>query len=121
MCFCVLLIKPFSASTEITVLSGSGARSWRSSKAVTSGNARTVIQSVEGKDGLEAWKRVHHQHEPKVVINRGPVFAEFAAIITKAAHSIAETRDFITELDKKMKIIRELTHGIDTTRTLDQF
>ena len=86
-------------------------------KALSSGNARTVIQSVEGEDGFEAWKSLHHQCEPKLVIKPGQVLAEYAAMVTKPASSIAETRDLITELDKQMKIIRELTHeGVSDIR-----
>ena len=72
--------------------------------------ARVVVQSVEGENGSEAWRRLYHQFEPKLVIKQGQVLSDFAAMVMKPARTIAETRDLITELDRKMKLIRELTH-----------
>ena len=72
---------------------GDSLQVWRALKALTSGNARTVIQSVEGEDGFEAWKRLHHRYEPKLVIKQGQVLAEFAAMVATPARSIAETQE----------------------------
>ena len=83
---------------------------WRALKGLTSGVARVVVQSVEGENGFEAWWRLHHQFEPKLVIKQGQVLSDFAAMVMKPARTITETRDLITELDRKMKLIRELTH-----------
>ena len=59
---------------------------------------------------FEALRRLHHQFEPKLVIKQGQVLSDFAAMVMKPARTIAETLDLITELDRKMKLIRELTH-----------
>ena len=81
---------------------------WRALKGLTSGVARVVVQSVEGENGFEAWRRLHHQFEPKLFIKQGQVLSDFAAMVRKPARTMAETRDLIT--DRKMKLIRELTH-----------
>ena len=96
------------ASLGVKVLSDS-VQVWRALKGLTSGVARVVVQSVEGENGFEAWRRLHHQFEPKLVIKQGQVLSDFAAMVMKPARTIAETRDIITELDRKMKLIRELT------------
>ena len=60
--------------------------------------------SVGAEDGFEAWRRLYMQFEPKLVIRQGQVLADFAA-----AKSIAETRELLTELERRMKMVRDLT------------
>ena len=55
---------------------------WRVLKGLTSGVARVVVQSVEGENGSEAWRRLYHQFEPKLVIKQGQVLSVFTARIS---------------------------------------
>ena len=69
-----------------------------------------LFQSVEGENGFQAWRRLHHQFEPKLVIKPRPSTLRFCGHGDEAwPVQFAETRDIITELDRKMKLIRELT------------
>ena len=62
------------------------------------------------EDGFEAWRRLLHQFEPKLAIKQGQILAELGAMVMHPAKSITETRNLVTELEMKMKFIRELTH-----------
>ena len=78
-------------------------------KGLTTGVARTVIMSVGAEDGFEAWRRLHMQFEPKLIIRQGQVLADCAAMVSRPAKSIAETRELLTELERRMKMVRDLT------------
>ena len=40
---------------------------------------------------------------------QGQVLADFAAMVSRPAKSIAETRELLTELERRMKMVRDLT------------
>ena len=73
-----------------------GDQVWRALKGLTTGVAMTVIMSVGAEDGFEAWRRLHMQFEPKLVIRQGQVLADFGTMVSRPAKSIAETREFLT-------------------------
>ena len=98
-------------SLGVKVLSDS-VQVWRALTGLTSGVARTVVQSEMNEDGFEAWRRLHHQFEPKLVIKQCQILAEFAAVVMHPADGVTETRSFVTELERKMGLIRELTHEV---------
>ena len=56
-----------------TKVTGDHVQVWRALKGLTTGVARTVIMSVGAEDGFEAWRRLHMQFEPKLVIRQGQV------------------------------------------------
>ena len=92
-----------------TKVTGDHVQVWRAKKGLTTGVARTVLMSVGAEDGFEAWRRLHMQLEPKLVIRQGQVLADFAAMVSRPAKSIAETRELLTELERRMKMVRDLT------------
>ena len=61
------------------------------------------------EDGFEAWRRLHMQLEPKLVIRQAQVLADFAATVSRPAKSFAETRELLTELERRMKMVLDLT------------
>ena len=92
-----------------TKMTGDHVQVWRALKGLTTGVARTVIMSVVAEDGFEPWRRLHMQFEPKLVIRPGQVLADFAAMVSRPAKSIAETRELLMELERRMKMVRDLT------------
>ena len=92
-----------------TKVTGGHVQVWRALKGLTTGVAKTVIISVGAEDGFEAWRRLHMQCEPKLVIRQGQVLADFAAKVSRPAKSIAETRELLTELERRMKMVRDMT------------
>ena len=92
---------------------------WRALKGLTGGVARTVVMSVSEENGFEAWRRLHLQFEPKLTIRQGQVLAEFAAMVSRPGKTITETPDLIAEKDRKLKLIRDLTHeGVSDVHAL---
>ena len=65
---------------------------------------------VRGSRGrIRSMASMHMQFEPKLVIRQGQVLADFAAMVSRPAKSIAETRELLTELERRMKMVRDLT------------
>ena len=79
---------------------------WRALKGLTGGFARSVVQSVHGEDGFEAWRQLHLQFEPKLMVRQGQVLA---AMVTRPAKTVNETRELTMEIYCKLKEIRDLT------------
>ena len=76
---------------------------WRALQGLTTtGVARTVNMSVVAEDGFEAWRRLHMQFEPKVAIRQGQAPADFAAMVSRPAKSIADMRELLTELKRRI-------------------
>ena len=82
---------------------------WRALKGLTGGMAKTIVMSVVSEDGFEAWRRLHLQYKPQLVTRQGQVLADFAAMVKKPARSIGETRELLTEMERRMKMVRDLT------------
>ena len=61
------------------------------------------------EDGFEAWRRLHMQFKPKLVIRQGQVLADFAAMVSRRAKSVAETRELLTGLERRTKMVRDMT------------
>ena len=100
-----------------TKVTGDHGQVWRALNGLTTGVARTVIMTVGAEDGFEAWRRLHLQFEPKLLIRQGQVLADFSAMVSRPANSIAETRELLTELERRMKMVRDLTEqGISDMR-----
>ena len=92
-----------------TKVTGDHIQVWRALKGLTTRVARTVTMSVGAEDGFEAWRRLHMQFEPKRVIRQGQVLADFAATVSRPTKSVAETRELLTQLERRMKMVRDLT------------
>ena len=58
---------------------------------------------------FEAWRQVHLQFEPKLMVRQGQVLADFAAMVTRPAKNRNETSDLTMKMDRKLKEIRDLT------------
>ena len=65
------------------------------------GVARTVVMSISEENGFKAWRRLPLQFEPELTILQGHVLVEFAAMVSRPGKTITETRDVITEMDRK--------------------
>ena len=92
-----------------TKVTGDHVEVWRALQGLTTTEvARTVIMSVGAEDGFKAWRRLHMQFEPKVAIHQRQVLADFAAMVSRPAKSIADTSELLTELKSRMKMVRDL-------------
>ena len=50
---------------------------WRFLRRHTDGDARKVVTSVYEKNGWEAWRKLHQQFEPGLVMREAVVMAQF--------------------------------------------
>ena len=71
--------------------------------------AKTFVILVGSEDGFEAWRRLHLQYKPQLVTRQGQVLADFAAMVNKPARSVGETWELLTEMERRMKMVRDLT------------
>ena len=84
-------------------------RVWRALKGITEGEARKVINSVKSEDGFKAWWKLHLRFEPGLAAKHGLALAEFSGMVTRPAKTPAETKQLVTEMDRKMHLIDEIT------------
>ena len=64
---------------------------WRALKGLRGGTAEKIVMSVGSQDGFEAWRRLHLQYEPRLVIRQGQVLGDVAAMVMKPATSIGDS------------------------------
>ena len=82
---------------------------WRALKGLTEGEARKVVNAVRDEDGFIAWMKLHHRFEPGLATQEGVVMAEFSAMVKRPAKNPTETKGLVTEMDRKMKRVYEVT------------
>lgn len=84
-------------------------RVWRALKGMTTGEAKKVIHTVKEENGFMAWVQLHQRFEPGLAIQQGMVLADFSGMVAKPAKTPGETRDLMTEIQRKMKNIEDIT------------
>ena len=82
---------------------------YRALKALTTGEARTVIQGVRAENGWEAWRALHQRFGPSVAARQGKVMHELSQMVAKPAKNPAETRSLVTELERRIRVAEEIT------------
>ena len=86
-----------------------GVRVWRALKGITTGEARKVINTVKDENGFRAWISLHQRFEPGLAIQQGMVLADFSGMVAKPAKTPSDTRDLMTEIQRKIKNIEDIT------------
>ena len=69
-----------------------------------------MINSVKDEDGFRAWLKLIARFEPGLAVKQGMVLADFSGMILKPAKNTGETKSLITEMERKMKIIDEVSN-----------
>ena len=82
---------------------------YRALKLLTAGAAKKVIGTVVLEDGLLAWQCLRQRFEPTLTAKQGVVLAEFANMAASRAKQPYELLSLMTEMEKKIKLIEELT------------
>ena len=82
---------------------------WRFLKRYTAGDAKKVVSSVSDRNGWEAWRKLHLQFEPALVMREAVVMAQFTNMVNKRAKTPAETKALLVELDERAKRVEEIT------------
>ena len=65
--------------------------------------------SVKSEDGFKAWQKLHMRFGPSLSAKEGMAFADFSGMVAKPATKPGETKSLITELERRMKMVEEVT------------
>jgi len=82
---------------------------WRFLKKYTSGEARKVVCSAPNRNGWEAWRKLHLQYEPQLVMREAVVMAAFTNMVAKRAKTPSESKTLLLELDERARRVEEVT------------
>ena len=82
---------------------------WRFLKRYTTGDARKVVSSASHRNGWEAWRKLHLQFEPALVMREAVVMANFTNMVSRRAKTPSETKALLVELDERAKRVEEVT------------
>ena len=77
-------------------------------KRYTSGEAKKVVCSAPNRNGWEAWRKLHLQYEPQLVMREAVVMAAFANMVAKRAKNPSESKALLTELDERARRVEEV-------------
>ena len=99
-------------STYGEKVTGDRVQVWRALKALSEGEARDVVLSISDENGFVAWKSLGDNFEPGLASKQGRVVFEFGNMVTKPARNPEELRTLIVEMEKKMKLVVEITKEI---------
>jgi len=82
---------------------------WRFLKRYTAGEARKVVSSASNRNGWEAWRKLHLQFEPALVMREAVVMASFTNMVSRRAKTPGETKALLVELDERATRVEEVT------------
>ena len=97
-----LIVHPASAVNE-------GSNVFRALKALTTGEARVVVQGIRDENGFLAWRALHQRFGPSVAAKQGKVMCDLSAMVAKPAKSPADTRALVTELERRVRVAEDVT------------
>ena len=82
---------------------------WRLLRRITDHEAKKVVMSVKNEDGFRAWQKLKQRFEPGLAARTGIVIADFSGMVARPAKSPSETIGLITEMERKMKLVEDVT------------
>ena len=82
---------------------------WRFLKRYTSGEAKKVVCSAPNRNGWEAWRKLHLQYEPQLVMRGAVVMAAFTNMVAKRAKTPNQSKTHLLELDERARRVEEVT------------
>ena len=88
---------------------GDGVNVWRALKTLTGGEARKVVMSVRPENGFQAWQKLHMRFGPSLAARQGAVLSELSMMVTKPAKNPVETKNLVTELERRIKLVDDIT------------
>ena len=82
---------------------------WRFLNRYTAGEERKVVSSASKRNGWEAWRKLHLQFEPALVMREAVAMASFTNMVSRRAKTPGETKALLVELDERAKRVEEAT------------
>ena len=77
-------------------------------KKLTEGEAKTIVKSVEDRDGCVACQKLWERFEQGVEARTGAALTELGDLNEKPGENTRETKVRLTELDKNIKEVEEM-------------
>ena len=84
---------------------------WRFLRKYSDGDAKKIVSSVRMRNGWEAWRKLHQQYEPGMVMREAMVMAQFTNMVSKRAKNPKETKAILVELEERAKKVEEITQN----------
>ena len=86
-------------------------RVWRALKWLTEKGSepRKVVLAAKAEDGFQAWQMLNQSFERYLADRQGTLMADFSSMAAHKAKSPKETRGLITEMERKMRIVEDIT------------
>ena len=78
-------------------------------KRFTEGEAKRVVKGVSDDNGWEAWRKLHQQFEPGMVVREAQVMARYTGMVNRRAKTPKETKALMVELADRAKRVEEVT------------
>ena len=78
-------------------------------KALTTGEARMVVQGVRDHNGFAAWKHLHQRFGLSVAAKQGKAMCDVSMMVQRPAETPAETRTLVTEFERRVRYAEEAT------------
>ena len=82
---------------------------WRFLKAHTMNDARKAVTSTTHRNGWEAWRKLHLQYEPLLVMRGAMTMSHFTDMVKKRARTPAESKTLLLEMDARARRVEEVT------------
>jgi hypothetical protein len=82
---------------------------WSLLRRFTEGEARRVVMSVAHNNGWNAWRKLHQNFEPSIIIREAHAMAQFSGMVSRRAKNPSETRAMMLELEERAQRIEEMT------------
>ena len=81
---------------------------WRFLKRYTTGEARKVVSSAPNRNGWEAWRTLHLQFEPALVMREAVAMANFTNMVSRRAKTPGGSKQLLLEIDERAKRVEEV-------------
>ena len=65
--------------------------------------------SVKNEDGFKAWQKLYMVFGPSLQAKQGMAPPDFSGMVAKPATKPGETKSLITEVERRMKMVEEVT------------
>ena len=68
-----------------------------------------MVLSVSNCNGWNAWRKLHQNFEPSIVMREAQAMAQFTGMVNRRAKNPAETRSLMLGLEERARRVEEMT------------
>ena len=89
---------------------------WRLLRRITEGESKKVVLGIKDEDGLSSWQRLKQRCEPGLAARQGIFMAGVLGHGGPPAKSPRETFALLTEVDRQMNLVEDVTRERNSAR-----